>query len=187
MTDYFYRETDPEKRRQMLEEDTDERAKELFGIRFSNEKTGEADLGKDRYIWFLMCLDIIVRQKPFLIKREAKKTATNLTALMGSAGADEAFFKEMKNAAIRLFSTSGKNGEGHRLLGVGTVEDGVKIADQCMDAWRLVYGAPQVLGLKEELSVVSEAVKEAYYTVDEQAADRLERLRAKLSGERKGK
>jgi hypothetical protein len=90
----------------------------------------------------------------------------------------------MKNAAIRLFSTNGKNGEGRRLLGVGTVEDGVKVADQCMDAWRLVYGAPQLLKL-DELEIVSEAVKQAYDTVDGQAQERLELLRSKLSGERK--
>ncbi|MDY3991268.1 MAG: DUF6553 family protein [Lachnospiraceae bacterium] len=184
MTDYFYREIDPEKRKQMLDAETDERAKELFAIRFSNEKTKEADLGKDRYIWFLMCLDILVRQKPFFIKREAKKVLKDLGELEGSSGADEAFFKEMKNAAIRLFSTNGKNGEGRRLLGVGTVEDGVKVADQCMDAWRLVYGAPQLLKL-DELEIVSEAVKQAYDTVDGQAQERLELLRSKLSGERK--
>jgi len=103
MTDYFYREIDPEKRKQILDAETDERAKELFTIRFSNEKTKEADLGKDRYIWFLMCLDILVRQKPFFIKCEAKKVLKDLGELEGSSGADEAFFKEMKNAAIRLF------------------------------------------------------------------------------------
>jgi hypothetical protein len=53
-----------------------------------------------------------------------------------------------------------------------------------MDAWRLVYGAPQLLKL-DELEIVSEAVKQAYDTVDGQAQERLELLRSKLSGERK--
>ncbi|MQN02215.1 MAG: hypothetical protein DUD27_00710 [Lachnospiraceae bacterium] len=185
MTDKYYFETDPQIRQQLLAESGEERAKELFLIRHSDEKTGEKNLGRDRYLWFLMCLDILVRQRPFFVKREAKKVKKTLNALTGSAGVDQFFIDEMRNAAMRLFSTSGTKGEGQRLLGFGSVSDEYKIADQCMDAWRIIYGAPQVLNMDEELAPVSNAVKEAYCLVDDLAADRLEELREKLS--RKGK
>ena len=181
MLENFYTEIEPKKREKLLlDTPGEERVKELFYIRFSNDKTGKKNLGVDRYLRFLMNLNQVVRQKPFFIKKEIKKIRQELSALMGTAGADEAFSLEMKNAAMRFFSMTGKYGDSRRLIVVGTVEENIKIADQGMSAWRIVYGAPRLLQLNTELAPVSEAVKSAFGLLDESAAERLEDFHRKL-------
>lgn len=182
MLENFYAEIEPKKREKfLLDAVGEDRAKELFYIRHSKDRTGAKDLGMDRYLRLLMNLNQLVRQKPFFIKKEIKKIRQELTVLMGTAGADEAFSLEMKNAAARYFSMTGKQGDSRMLIVGGTVGDRIKITDQSMSAWRIVYGAPRLLQMTEELSPVSEAVKKAFSMLDDTASERLEDLRRKYS------
>lgn len=191
MNEQYYQELDPEKRWQILqnEPDSEEKrhAEKLYLLRHRDEKTGKRNVEQDHYLWFLLNLEISGSRRSFFIKSEAKRILKELRRLEGvdvkqdagaeqiSLGDDMLFLLEIRNTASRLFSVSGRDG-GRKLFGVAQANEEMRLADQCMDAWRLIYGAPMYLDLEEELRPVSEAVKEAYLAVDSEAGKRLEAL-----------
>lgn len=196
MNEQFYIELDPERRWKILQEEPDSeekrRAQELYLLRHRDEKSGERSTEQDHYLWFLLTLGISGSRKPFFVKPEAGRVLRELRKIAGikektdqdGLHEDTLFHLEMKNAAARLFSVNGQEGGGRKLFGVGNSGKEMRLADQCADAWRLIYGAPMYLNLVEELRPVSEAVKEAYLEVDELAGERLAALDQQKRGRR---
>lgn len=188
MNQQYYRELDPEKRWQILQREPDseekERVQELYLLRHRNAKNGERTTEQDHYLWFLVTLSISGSKRPFFVKSEAGRVLRELRKLKGtkksgdpdSDPADVLFQKEMKNAAARFFSVSSQESGGRKLFGTVRGDENLRLSDQCVDAWRLIYGAPMYLNLEEELLPVSEAVRDAYYASDDRARQRLEEL-----------
>lgn len=188
MNEEFYREIDPGKRWKILQEEPEseekKRAQELFLLRHQDEKTGQNNFQKDRFLWFLVTLELEGSRRPAFAKMEAKRTLRELQKLIGTekSGAaddltmDEPFLREMTNAAARFFSTTSQEGSGRRLLGVAQPDPELRLADQAMDAWRLIYGAPLYLNLREELRPLCDLIREVYLSLDAGAGGRLEAI-----------
>lgn len=188
MDEEFYRELDPEKRWKILQSEPESeeknRAQELFLLRHQDKKTGQNNFLQDRFLWFLVTLELEGSRQPVFAKREAKKMRRELRNLLRKDNADDtqqlrmdaAFLLEMKNAAERFFLVSGQEGAGRRLLGVGQPDPEIRRADQAMNAWRMVYGAPMYLNLSSELKPVCDIVREAYCAADPEGAVMLETL-----------
>lgn len=197
MNTQYYRELDPEKRWQILQREPDseekQRVQELYLLRHRDQKTGERNPERDRYLWFLVTLSISGSKRPLFVRSEAGRVLRELKSLgsadgerdLQSLGEDPLFRKELENTAARFFYVSVHDGGGRKLFGVGRSGEDLRISDQCVDAWRLIYGAPEYLNLKEELHMVSEAVRKAYYATDSQAEERLAALdRKKRPGQK---
>lgn len=191
MKEEFYRELDPEKRWKILQNEPEseekERAQEFFLLRHTDEKTGQNDFQKDRFLWFLVTMELEGSRRPTFAKMEAKRTLRDLHKLLGSGNGtgatdssmdgllmDTLFLKEMRNAVERFFSTSSQDGDGRRLLGVAQSDKEMRLADQAMDAWRLIYGAPMYLNLRDELKPLCDLIRDVYLSLDPGAAGRLE-------------
>lgn len=175
--DDYYKELDPVKRKNIYEklkaEVSDDGMNEfreyLYDVRYKDSKNEEHQI--DTYIACFLNNIFLNKDSLFLHKKYKKDILKSLDQMginkakeIGDK-AEEAIYREIRNAAARYFESYG----GRKLFGMmeATEEDTIK--QTCLYAWKMSVGVALQYDLQEEMDILIRAVHDEYITLDDDA------------------
>ena len=167
----YYRETDPAKRKSLLDEmESEDALTELRNILFEkrykqNKKTGQY---ADGYLYAFMHILQTRYETEGLFGRNRKEMLKTLASFgkeeadkYGDAGND-VLHREIMNAAQRYFETCMSPTYRRKFFGTVMPDEAERNAHIRKDAYEMSFGLAKRMNLHEETDYLCRAVKEAY-------------------------
>ena len=192
----WYREPDPERRRDMLEvlqrEEPDDGANEYRSYLFERRHGPAGTEQKDVFLWHCVNFSQIYESAVILkglsrkeVREALRQIGYDKAAGYGEAG-EGALYWEIRNAARRYFKTC-QNPEYRKVLfGLMNSSSKDKKNQMCKDAWQMSAGLGDRLGMSQELEIWIRAVTDEYSCQDPNGAQKLSELgRKETSGRRR--
>ena len=185
----WYRETEPGKRREMLnslmEKEPDDGANEYRSRLFELRHGSGEETEKDLFLWQCVNFSQIYESSVFL-KGLSRKEVRNALRQMGCEEAKQyreagegALYWEIRNAARRYFGTCRGSDYRRVLFGLMNSSEKDKTRNMCKDAWQMSVGVSERLGLEEEMRVWIQAVTDEYAMTDPKGLERLKEYHVK--------
>ncbi len=177
----YYMETEPEKRQQIWQslaqrypgEPVIGHMKKLFDMRHT--RTGENGKLIDGFMWEVLNLPIVYDGRLLFVKGRQKQIRESLRK-MGyyEAAEDEAartaFYWEIRNTVKRYIQCCQNPNYRKKMFGVMTLNDDERKTQILKDCWKMSAGVAAKAHLEEEMELFSTAVRDEYFTTDENAA-----------------
>ena len=176
----YYRETDPEKRRLLFKQMSDvfdDGANELRYRLYERRHTDNAHPGRivDKGVLEIMLMSVndspIYRFSPF--------TAGSIRRSMTDLGIDEvcdandmsasAVYWEIRNAARRYFENCKGPQYARKWFGMVASSDDEKLEKTAYDVWTMTVRIPEMYGMIEEMRIFSDAVRDEFTEMSEEA------------------
>lgn len=176
--DAYYRETDPEVRRRLLQSSCEAQPEDglnalrraLWDLRYTDP--GHPGHRVDRLLW--QCVNLLCVYKlcgPGFRRKGGAKEVRDAMRTMGFEEARpyggpgrEELYREFRNALRRYFSAC-RSDRSYRkkYFGIFSMNDRERGEKLARDAWRLSVGIGERFGLRQELEPFSRAVKDQFF------------------------
>lgn len=186
--DIYYRETDPERRKELLSDgsgdepgnDRNALRRSLWNLRYTDPKAEGHRV--DRLLWqFVNILCIYRMSGPGFLRKNGEKEIREAIKTMGfqeasSLGEEgyEELYREFRNAARRYFTVcNGDKSYRKKYFGIVPISGAECSEKLARDAWRLSVGVEERFHLESELTLLSKAVKDEFFAFAPDDAQRL--------------
>lgn len=171
----YYEELDPAKRRAILAsyeetEGADDAVlsyrKELYDYRYTNPKDPTRPV--DQFMMALLTFMYFYKQGIIFPGRFTKQVRGIVKDLERDAKVHEdedmaeAFKMEVRNAVRRYFDTCKSDSYHKKFFGIQASSADEKETQRCLDTWRMSLGIAERLSLKDEMTLLCQAVDEEY-------------------------